>query len=136
MSLPHEMRSAANLFHGQLPFRGSDGLFALRIRRLRATIGAVSVSDDALPPSLSLSLDIGYRLRAPGRLEARRILQAGSALPVVINYAGTLNSIHGIVMYLNRCVPIPIDPLNPSPRGRPSINFPLATRNNSKITIK
>lgn len=65
--------------------------------------------------SLSLSLDIGYRLRAPGRLEARRILQAGSALPVVINYAGTLNSIHGIVMYLNRCVPIPIDPRKPIP---------------------
>lgn len=66
--------------------------------------------DDA-PLFLSLSLDIGYRLRAPGRLEARRILQAGSALPVVINYAGTLNSIHGIVMYLNRCVLIPIDPI-------------------------
>lgn len=72
-------------------YHSADGLFALRIRRLRATIAAISVSDDARCLQISV---IDYEPPRPFR--TRRILQAGWMLPTVINYGRTLSSIHGI----------------------------------------
>ena len=89
MSLLREMRSTANLFHGQLPF----GRWALCIANspvTRYNCRDIGVGWRALPP------DIGYRLRAPRPFRTRRILQAGWMLLTVINYGRTLNSTHGI----------------------------------------